>query len=214
MKNKPLIYISILAVSILCGGAAHAQPATSGSTKETQKFNVILPAKITVGGDISAIEAESFTCSPARSLKKGDVIAAMMSNDAMWSADTAGKWHNASVDVPVVLEKYPVVAMVKCSDGNFLPIISAILKTKADIRAGKELHSGAYLIMTERPLKAGESIAVFMVGDGMFSVEAAKGSAKDNAAKPWFAAFTDKMKPKDRAFAIEAWRIGKAQFGK
>jgi hypothetical protein len=55
---------------------------------------------------------------------------------------------------------------------------------------------------------------VIVVGGALLSIESEVADPKSSEAKPWLSAFKDDMKSKERASAIEAWRIERKYTGK
>lgn len=159
-----------------------------------------LAGEVSIGGDISAIETNSFTCTPIQPFKKGDKVAAMVSDNQAWSVD------KRLLQVGAIKVAYPILAMVKSAEA-FVVIVPGVLKTKTDIKAGAIVRSDGYQIETTRVLKAGDIIAVLFVGESLLSAEAAEGAKDESEAKPWFTAYEDGMEPNARSSAIEAWRI-------
>jgi hypothetical protein len=182
-------------------------PSVSISTDKSGKTRTFLAGAISIRGDISALETKSFTCTPVYPLKKGDKVAAMVSDDQAWSPDT----HLLQVGTNQVA--YPIFAMVKSADG-FHSVFPAILKAKTDIKAGETLRSDGYQIEAKRAVKAGDSIPVLFVGDSLLSVEAATGAKNKGEAEPWFAAYKDDTKASDRAALVEAWRLENEHVGR
>jgi len=84
---------------------------------------------------------------PVKNLKKGAKVAAILSDDQAWSADT----HSLQIGTSQVA--YPILAMVKSSDG-FHSLFPGILKVKTDIKAGETLRSDGYEIQAKREIKA------------------------------------------------------------
>jgi len=120
----------------------------------------------------------------------------MTSEDQAWSIDKTPAG-------------YPILAMVKSSDGKFRSLFPSSCKVKIDIKAGAPLHSGRHEVETKRSIKASDSIPVLFVGESLLSVEAADGPGKGSQAQPWFTVFEGDARPDDRRATIEAWRIEK-----
>ena len=76
---------------------------------------------------------------------------------------------------------------------------------KTGIKAGEKLNSDGYQIEPKRAVKAGDSVAVFLIGGSLLSIEAANGATAKGEAKPWFTAYRDDMKASDRAGVVQAW---------
>jgi len=194
-----------------------ANAQASGSDGRTRTF---LGGQLDLDSDFQPVDNKSFTYRPVQPLAKHDALVAMVSSDQAWSVYTAGAAQRSqdekgdstndrtsARDVGAVLAKYPVVGMVKTSDGNIHWLYPAVLKAKTDIQAGKVVQGDGYQIETERSVKAGDSISVLVVGGVILSIE---GTA---ASKPWFTASKNGARPNDRASAIKAWRIEKAYVG-
>jgi len=189
--NRPL---ALLCIALACGG---------GRATFAQTF---LAGKITVKGDIPAIDNKAFACTQVR--VKGEEFASMTSEDQAWSIDK----------MPLLIGTtdvgYPMMAMLKCSDGNFCDVFPVILKAKIEIKAGELIHSDGYAIDVKRSVKAGDSIPAIRVGKTfVLSVEAAEGAKTSGEAEPWFTALKEDTKANDRSTAIEAWRIETAHVG-
>ncbi len=182
-------------------------PSVSISTDKSGKTRTFLAGAISIRGDISAIETKSFTYTPVYPLKKGDRVAAMVSDDQAWSADT----HPLQVGTNQVA--YPIFAMVKSADG-FHSVFPAILKTKTDIKAGEMLRSDGYQIESKRAVRAGASIPVLCIGNSLLSVETTEGAKDKSTAKPWLTAYKDDTTASDRAALVEAWRLENEHVGR
>ena len=195
--NTSLVVFSI--VLAVCGRII-AQPAISISSDPSGKSRAFLSGAISISGDIQTIETKSFTCIPVKAFKKGDKVAAMLSDDQAWSVD------KMPLQVGTNKVQFPILAMVKCSDG-FHGIFPAVLKMKADVVAGETLKADGYQIDSNRAVKAGNSISVLLIGDSLLSAEAAEEVKNKSESKPWFTAHKDEMKPGERAALVEAWRI-------
>jgi hypothetical protein len=97
---------------------------------------------------------------------------------------------------------------------NGQTLMPAVLKTKIAFKAGEEIHASGYLIKSSRSVKTGESICVLSVGSALVSIGADVRKAKsDSNLNPWFAAFKEGTNPKDRASAVEAWRVERIYLG-
>jgi hypothetical protein len=184
---------------------------------------VFLGGQLNISGDIQAFENAAFTCTPVQPLRKGDVLAARVSQDLGLSIDTAGdrqrvqdqkgyetKGRTSPSDLTPALAKYPVILMARTQSG-FVGLFPAVLKVKVDIGTGTVLRSGpyqigGYQIEATRVVKAGESIPVLVAADAILSIEGAKAATKDGDATPWFVAVKDGADPQTRAAAIQAWR--------
>jgi hypothetical protein len=214
----------VFGVMLVAVSATHAQQTSISISSDptTGKSRTFLGGQLQMSADFQAFENNSFSYTPVQPLRKGDVVAAMVSEGQAWSVDTAGarqrvqdekgyptKGRTSSGEVTTMLAEYPVAAIVKTSDGKFCALHPAILKAKIDTKAGNVVHSDGYQIEVQRSFKAGEAIPVLVVGDGILSIEA----THVDGSKPSFAAFKDDMKPNARASAIEAWRTAKEHVG-
>jgi hypothetical protein len=199
--------VTLVALAWSSGTFCQGIPSVSISTDKSGKTTTFLAGEISIGGDIAAIETKSFTCTPVQPLKKGAKVAAMLSDDQAWSADT----HTLQIGTNQVA--YPILAMVKSSDG-FHSLFPAVLKAKTDIKAGETLRSDGYQIEAKRAVKAGDSIPVLFIGDSLLSVEAATGAKNKGEAEPWFAAYKDDTKASDHAALVEAWRLENEHVGR
>jgi hypothetical protein len=169
-----------------------------GGTAGTQK--AFLAGAISIGGDISTIETKSFTCTPLFPLKKGDKVAAMLSDEQAWSVD------KLPLQVGTIQVAYPILAMLKSADA-FHAIFPAVLKTKAEIKVGETLRADGYRIEAKRAFRAGESIPVLRVGDSFLSVEAGAGLKDKGKEEPLFAAYKEDTTISEVVALVEAWRI-------
>jgi hypothetical protein len=203
--KKSLVLMSI-ALSIGWSTVLLAQiPAISMSRGPDGKMRTFLAGQVSIGADITPVDNKTFTCSTVQPLKKGDNIAAKTSDDQAWSAD---KYSFKIGDNTV---NYPIMAMVKCSDGNFQVLFAATTTIKVDIKAGEVIHSEDFEIEAKRAVKAGEIIPTILVGNSPISIEAGP-QAKDSSdkPKPFLTIFKDDVKKEDRALALEAWEVCKA----
>lgn len=198
MKSKSILIVLLVGVFFVIS-IANAQPLISISSNGKVSLAGQISVPKDVGDAFQKDDNEIFTYTPAQPLKGGDVIAATVSDDQSWSVRTK----------PIGTKKvqYPVIAMVRASDGIFYILTPGVLKLKVDIKAGEALHSNDYDIETKRSLKAGDSIPVLHCGNrSLISVEAAEGIKKGVKAEPWFTAFL-KENSGTRNATIEAWRI-------
>lgn len=183
----------VIPVLVVVACAAPQRPQIS-----TSNARAFLAGQTSINGDIAAdlptFEKGILTCALVQPLKKGDVVAVMVSEDQAWSIDKTPAG-------------YPIVATVKTSDGEFRSLFPAVLKATISIKAGTVLHSGHYDIETMRSIKDGDSIPVIFTGRSLLSVGAVEGTRKGGEAQPWFTVFQVEAKPDDRRGAIEAWRI-------
>ena len=144
---------------------------------------------------LSPIDNKVFSCTAVSQLKKGDVLAAKVSNAQSWSEDEVKVFGDVT---------YPILG---CSHGAAM--YPAILKAKVDMKAGGIIRSGGYVIEAKRSVKAGDRIPVLVVGGrwnpnmtSMLSVEVVHGTET-----PWFTAFSKDAKSGDRADAVAFWRL-------
>jgi hypothetical protein len=205
LRNYSLILV-IATLAVGWSTLALAQiPSISMSRGPDGKMRTFLAGELSIGGDISPVDNKTFTCATVQPLKKGDKIAARTSDDQAWSAD---KFSFKIGDNTVA---YPVMAMVKCSDGNFQVLFAAKTTIKVDMKAGEVIHSEGFSIEAKRAIKAGETIPTILIGDSPISIEA-DSQAQDSKAKPkpFLTIFKDDAKKEDRALALEAWGVCKA----
>jgi hypothetical protein len=127
-----------LAALFLIGGSSITTAQTSVTSITITNGRTLLAGGISVTGDISAIETKSFTCTPVQLFKKGDKVAAMVSQDKMWSID------KLPLQVGKSQVTYPILAIVKSLDGFYNIISPAVLKTKIDIK-GRRGNSPRWL---------------------------------------------------------------------
>jgi hypothetical protein len=205
MQMKPAPIVLLLGM-LAAGYAANAQQTTSLPSIMMANNRTFLAGQITISKDLApllhALDNSIFTCTLVQPLKSGDVVAAMTSEDQAWSAD------KTRIGTDTVA--YPILAMVKTSDGGFHSLFPAVLKVNVDVAAGAILHSGTHEIKTTRAIKAGDSIPVlFIDGQSILSVGAADGTTKDSEAQPWFAVFEGDLKPDGRTAIVGAWRVEK-----
>ena len=198
MKREITAKIAVLALAIgACGLAKAQQPSISIGGHIDANGNVVygteLAGQVSVKRDISFVNNEAFSYTPVHPLKKGDVLAAKVSQDEGWSVAVAkllvgGKY----VD-------YPALATIRNRT-----VYPAVLKTKLTIQAGAVIHSGGYIIEVKRPVKIGDTIPVVCVGD-----DAVLSVGAGSEAEPWFSAFKEGIGLKDRAADVKAWRTEK-----
>ena len=186
----------------------HGGRDANSTDASDQKSRTFFAGEISMKADLSATETKLFTCTPVQPFKKGDKVAAIVSDDQAWSVD------KLPLQVGTNQVPYPVMASVKSSDG-FHSIFPAVLKAKTDIKAGETLRSDGYQIETKRAVKASETISVLVIGgSAIFSVEAAEGAKDRGVAKPWFTAYKDGTKLSDSAPLLEAWRLENDHVGR
>jgi hypothetical protein len=140
------------------------------------------------------IDNATFSCSLVRPVSDGDVLAAMVSAGVSRSIEKAAG--------------YPVLTMIKASDGGVRAFIPALLKFKTNLEAHAVLHVAGFDIETARPITAGDAIPVWYVnGPAILSAEA-DGHRKDDPEgkpTPWLSVFPATMEGRDATIA--AWRI-------
>ncbi len=163
----------------------------------------LMPWEISLGKKgIPNTDTASFTWTPVKSFKypSNEKIPATLviggGKSIVWSV-SVHEFH-----IGKILVTCPIIAIIQTDHGYSMVVIAGMLRAKTDIR--DELNSDRYRIETVREIKAGQSISAFCVmGDNHTSVLSIE-STKDR--KPLFAAFENKMGPKDCASAIETWR--------
>jgi hypothetical protein len=166
---------------------------------------------------VPTLSAKAFVTTPAiKLLRHGDAGNLVMGDgrDTYWDE----RVHDFVIGGQTV--KYSVFGIIPGSGsdsaGNFTVFASTTV-IREDVRAGEVLRSGGYLVEAKRAMKAGESIPTLLLTTdqkaySILSIEAApatKGKDKRDAAKsqPWLAIFGEHATPRDRALALEAWRI-------
>jgi hypothetical protein len=167
------------------------------SIDKDDKPRAFLAGAISISGDIPAIETKSFTCTPIHLFKKGDKVAAMMSDDGALSVA------KLPLQVGASQVAYPNLAIVK-SSGAFYRPVPALLKTKTDIKSGVTVRLDGYTVETRRTVKSGDIIAVLIISDSLLSAETAEGAKGRSETQPWFAAYKDATNLSDRAASVNA----------
>lgn len=175
---------------------AFGQSAISISPGSDGKYKTYLAGEISISVDIPSIDTRLFTCTPLQPFKAGDKIAMMMSEDDAWSVETRS-FPKAATDL-----EYPVIGMVKASDG-FHSIIPVLFVTKLDLKPGAPMEVDGYQVSVSRTIRAGESIRALRVGDSVLSFEKTIGGA----VAPVVTAYKIGTKPQDRTGLLEAWRL-------
>lgn len=177
-------------------GAQNSQPSITIRNGRT-----VLPGEISIHAEIPAVETKAFTCTPFQPFKKDDKLPAMFELDQT-GEQTVWSVSKRSLQIGAKQVAYPVVVV-----GLGHTLLTAVLRAKTDIKAGERLRSDGYQIETKRAVRAGDSISMFFVignaNISLLSIEAA------SDGKPWFAAFTDDMKPDARTSAVEIWGMVK-----
>jgi len=140
---------------------------------------------IRVKHSIANINNDTFTCS---------LIEPINADDEGWSSFVADNHSWSMSDVQLNDLAYPVLAMVKTSNGTVFTIVPATFNAKVDIAVGAILHSNGYAIESKRAIKAGDLFNVLRVGNNIFSVEAVEGTNYDGKAEPWFVVLVDSPK--------------------
>ena len=77
----PIRLGSALTALFLIGGSSITIAQTSVPSITITNGRTFLAGEISISGDISAIETKVFTCTPAQLFKKGDKVAAQVSED-------------------------------------------------------------------------------------------------------------------------------------
>jgi hypothetical protein len=207
--------VTRLAIGLALGAAMFApaaanaqQPAISIAKDSSGKTRTFLAGQISAPIDISSINNKNFSFTPSAQMKKGAAIAAMVSNDQAWSMA------NAPLLIGTKKIQYPIIAIVKGSDGNSYLLTPGVLKFNVDIEAGRVVHLEGYQIKVERPVKGGDAISSVYVWDSSFlSAEAADGATESSKATPLLTVLADDAKPNYSAGVIEAWQIERNHIG-
>lgn len=129
----------------------------------------------------ASIDIDAFSCALAESVASGEEWSAFVNENRAWTMSNVqlGKF------------AYPILAMVKSSNGMVFTIVPAVLKAKINIEPGAVLHSSGYVIESDRSIKTGDTLYVLMVGDNILSAEAIEGAKEGNESKPRFTAFPE-----------------------
>jgi hypothetical protein len=199
---KPLaVFCALLAVC----WTINAQPTgpTSGDSGSHKKYFRASGTDCEFemrGADLKIIENTAFVCTPVKLLKTGEKVKAIGWNGEAWGDPFE----------PMQIGKdriyYPTAGMLQGS-GEWHGLFLATFKAKIDIKAGETLRSDGYKIDAKRPLKAGDSIPVYIFIDGGFmSLEATAEATKDSPASPWLTALNDDVSDSRRIVLLEAWR--------
>jgi len=147
---------------------------------------------------LNEVHNDAVVCTPVHPLKEGDVIVADISNQEIWSRDTAPLFVGTQKVVRPILG---LIAEADLTGFTFNTIYPAVCKSKIDIKAGVPIHIGGYTVEAGRSVKAGDSIpAVCIDGHVILSV------GQDSETKPWFTAFPDTWGSRSRA--AEVWKKG------
>jgi hypothetical protein len=164
---------------------------------------------------VPTLSAKAFVTTPAITLlKHGDAgnLVIGSGRNTYWDE----RVHDFMIGGQTV--KYPVFGIVPSSgsdsSGNFTVFASTTV-IREDVNAGEVLRSGGYLVEAKRAIKAGEAIPTLLLtadlkAYSIISIDAApKGKDKSDVAKPqpWLTIFRELATPRDRAMALEAWRI-------
>lgn len=186
---------------ITASGGAVPQPrqppvqALPSNLRKTQLGTIIIQR------DISGIETPSFKCTLIHPLNKDDSVAAMVSQDHSWSVT------KVPLSVGTNQVSFPILAMVKCTDGSTFTLFPAVLEFKVDVKTGEVLHLDGYQIEVKRPVTAGESIpSIIIRGDTILSLEAVDGVKEGSKAEPFLTAFKEDAISDYRSDAFEVWR--------
>lgn len=152
---------------------------------------------------LNEVHNDAVVCIPVHPLKEGDVIVADISNQEIWSRDTAPLF------VGTQKVTRPILGLIGEADltGFTLnTIYPAVCKSKIDIKAGVPIHIGGYTVEASRSVKAGDSIPAVCI-DGLVIFSVGEGSE----ARPWLTAFPDTINMNNFAHgrAAEVWKKGK-----
>jgi hypothetical protein len=187
------------------GTATNPAKPPAPSDAPASKFNVLLAGGLTVGADIPTIVTKAFTCTPVAHLKKGDPFAPTFGGDSIYSLDT-WLFHFDESFMPHQLE-VPILGMVKSSRGSVYPMYPAILKPSIDIKAGDTPRLDGYVIATNKAVRAGDSIPVFVfAGGAIMSIMHIEGTKLITESKPSFVVYEGSVKLADRPILLEMWR--------
>ena len=148
-----------------------------------QNGRTFLAGQMNIGGDVQSFTNKAFACTMVQPLAKGDVIAAQVSSDQAWGYSKTSLPLGEGKTVQL-----PMLVMVKSSDGEMRSLFPAVVRPKADIKAGKTSLED-YQIESKRAVKEGEAIGALLVGESVISFEPVDESSKGGDLKPWFAAF-------------------------
>jgi len=167
------------------------------SAVDAQTF---IAGQITLPSDLEVVDTKSFTCTPARPLKKGDTLATRASEAESWSvASQSSKIGDKQMT-------YPFMGLVKGSDGGRRAFFAATLSFKIDMKAGEVVHSEGYKIEAKRAVKAGEPIPAIYFFSPIFSVEPAQGAKGDAGEHPAVVISSDSATPGVLKPAEEVWQ--------
>jgi hypothetical protein len=187
---------------------ADAQSPVSVTTESSTGTESHLE-QIPMTGEISnQITNSYFICTLIHKFKENEKVKALVSDDHTWSLETN------VLQVATNRFAYPVLALVKCSGGDFQSLVPAIFTAKGTITAGAMLTSDGYQIQAQQAMQAGESASVLVIGDVICSIEAIKGSDGETNARPSLLVIKQDAKRSERDSAIEAWRIETEHFNK
>jgi len=188
--------LALVAILIVASALSYRNLSAQVTTGKTYILGHIALAR-----DVSTVENEAFISTLAQPLKANEEFAAMVSDNASWSVAK----HAMSVGTKQI--EFPIVAMVKTSDGRPHTCFPGSLVLKVDIKADEVVHVGDFQIESKRSMKKGESLSVILVGlSAMLSIDALEQNGSTTAAAPWFTAYKSDLGAGDRAAAIEAWR--------
>lgn len=197
---KKAVRLLVAAMVISGGGFAEAQ--ISISKDKSGKTRTFLAGQLSVGHDIASVENKSFVCTVLKSLKKGDTIAAMTSEDQAWSIQ------KESMEVGKQKESFSVMAMAKGKDGAFHAFFPAWIEFKLDVAAGKTIHTNGFQIQATRSIKAGNRIPVILVDmSSMLSIEPVEEVKDSNTTLlPWLIVHEEDLNADKRSALIDIWR--------
>lgn len=184
-------------------------PNISMSKDSTGKTRTFLLGKIEISGDLPTVDNKSFTSTLFHPLHKGDVIAAYTSEDQAWSGA------KQTVEISNKKSEWPILAMVKCTDGAFHSMFPIDLNMKTAVAAGTTANLEDFQIESTRAITAGQHIpAIAGASDSMLSMEADDETKPRSETKPWLAIYKQGSTPAQRATSVEAWRMLRERAGK
>jgi len=208
--SRPLPIIFLLYGAVFVGLADAQAPAASKSKPTDTGTQVFLPGEFTIPEGSSQlfydVDNDTFTCRLIRTIKDGETIRVLASGKEKYSAETV------SVISDGRQMRYPILALLTASNDSVRAFLPAILTAKKAIKAGtpvqtsEDKEKNAFVIQSNRDIKAGERIYVLFVnGPAILSVNSTR--TADSAEDPWFKAFTSAATQERSREVLETWRI-------
>jgi hypothetical protein len=137
-------------------------------------------------------------------LRVGATIPMRVSGTQAWSLRTV------SLSVGLSTIEVPVIAAMRCPDGQVRILVPARVKVRGHLIPGqmrRATNPSDFDISTTRPLAIGDDFAGFFVtGPSVLSFEAASPSDDRRVERPWFTAFQGDAPRPSRDNTIAAWR--------